>query len=83
MLPNLRTVFAERDMDDEKLVALEHVLEVAQVELEEGGSGSVNLDSLFQDLFSSVRVVVPRFKRPPTPEGGQPRPRSRERPPPD
>jgi TolB-like protein len=83
ILPNLRTVFAERDMDDEKLVALEHVLETAQVELEEGGSGSVNLDSIFQDLFSSVRVVVPRLKQPRVPPEGGSRPPSRERPPPE
>jgi hypothetical protein len=68
-------------MDQKGLEKLEEVLAEAQLQVEGAGSADVNLDSIFGTLFSSVKVVVPRFGQPPRvpPEGG----RERIRPDPD
>jgi hypothetical protein len=87
-LPSLQTVLAERGIDDEQLLVLEQKLEEARIGLEAGEASGVNLDSLFEQLFSlrqgalsSVRVVVPDFGRPPRAPGGEPRPGGERRPP--
>ncbi len=73
MLPGLRNVFQERNMDEQGLEKLEEMLAEAQVQIEGVGQADVNLDSIFETLFSSVKVVVPRFSRPPPipPEEGR------------
>ena len=83
MLPRLRTAFERREMDETQLDKLEAVLAEAQVQMERAGEApDVNLDSIFETLFSSAWVVVPRFGRPPPkpPEGGRDRiPSDRDR----
>jgi TolB-like protein len=82
-LPKLRTAFQQRDMDEEQLEKLEALLANAQIQVERAGEiPEVNLDSIFENLFSSLRVVVPRFGRPPPipPDGRRdPPPSDRER----